>query len=104
VLDLREIASFTDYFVIASGANERQVQAISDAVVENAEGGRYAGDARRRIQERGMDSVRTTAISSSTSLTKKRERFMTWNGSGENRNESSCPPGIFCRGDWFFEK
>jgi len=34
VLDLREIASFTDYFVIASGANERQVQAISDAVVE----------------------------------------------------------------------
>jgi ribosome-associated protein len=34
VLDLREIASFTDYFVIASGGNERQVQAISDAVVE----------------------------------------------------------------------
>jgi ribosome-associated protein len=34
VLDLREIASFTDYFVIASGTNERQVQAISDAVVE----------------------------------------------------------------------
>ncbi|HXQ69973.1 MAG TPA: ribosome silencing factor [Pyrinomonadaceae bacterium] len=34
VLDLREIASFTDYFVIFSGANERQVQAISDAVYE----------------------------------------------------------------------
>jgi ribosome-associated protein len=34
VLDLREIASFTDYFVIASGTNERQVQAISDSVVE----------------------------------------------------------------------
>jgi ribosome-associated protein len=34
VLDLREIASFTDYFVIASGANERQVQAISDEVYE----------------------------------------------------------------------
>lgn len=34
VLDLREIASFTDYFVIANGANERQVQAISDEVVE----------------------------------------------------------------------
>jgi len=32
VLDLREIASFTDYFVIASGTNERQVQAISDGV------------------------------------------------------------------------
>src|SRR5215211_4673340 len=34
VLDLREVASFTDYFVIASGANVRQVQAIADAVQE----------------------------------------------------------------------
>src|SRR5258705_13843113 len=35
VLDLREIASFTDYFVLATGANERQVQAISDEVNES---------------------------------------------------------------------
>ena len=34
VLDLREIASFTDYFVIVSGQNERQVQAISDEIYE----------------------------------------------------------------------
>ncbi|HSS19963.1 MAG TPA: ribosome silencing factor [Pyrinomonadaceae bacterium] len=34
VLDLRDIASFTDYFVITSGTNERQVQAISDEVVD----------------------------------------------------------------------
>jgi ribosome-associated protein len=34
VLDLREIATFTDYFVIASGSNERQVQAISDEIFE----------------------------------------------------------------------
>ena len=34
VLDLREIASFTDFFVLASGANERQVQAIADEVYE----------------------------------------------------------------------
>jgi ribosome-associated protein len=34
VLDLHEIASFTDYFVITSGTNERQVQAISDGIVE----------------------------------------------------------------------
>ncbi len=34
MLDLREIASFTDHFVIASGTNERQVQAISDGVVD----------------------------------------------------------------------
>src|ERR1043166_3078923 len=35
VLDLREIASFSDFFVIVSGANERQVQAISDEVYES---------------------------------------------------------------------
>ena len=35
VLDLREIASFTDHFVITSGNNERQVQAIADGVVES---------------------------------------------------------------------
>lgn len=34
VLDLREIASFTDYFIISSGTNVRQVQAIADEVVE----------------------------------------------------------------------
>ncbi len=34
VLDLREIASFTDYFVITSGKNERQVQAIADEIAE----------------------------------------------------------------------
>lgn len=33
-LDLREIASFTEFFVIASGANQRQVQAISDEINE----------------------------------------------------------------------
>lgn len=35
VLDLREIASFTDYFMIVSGANERQVQAIADEIYES---------------------------------------------------------------------
>jgi len=34
VLDLTGISDFTDYFLICSGTNERQVQAISDAVVE----------------------------------------------------------------------
>ena len=33
-LDLRNIASFTEFFVIASGANQRQVQAIADGVDE----------------------------------------------------------------------
>lgn len=34
VLDLRSISTFTDFFVIVTGANRRQVQAISDEVVE----------------------------------------------------------------------
>ena len=33
-LDLRSIASFTEFFIIASGANQRQVQAISDEINE----------------------------------------------------------------------
>ena len=32
VLDLREVTSFADYFVIASGANSRQIQAIADEI------------------------------------------------------------------------
>ena len=34
VLDLREIASFTEFFVITSGTNQRQVQAIADEIQE----------------------------------------------------------------------
>ena len=34
VLDLRKTAGFTDYFVICSGSNPRQVRAIADAVTE----------------------------------------------------------------------
>ena len=34
VLDLRNIASFTEFFVIASGNNQRQVQAIADEISE----------------------------------------------------------------------
>jgi len=34
VLDLRKAAGFTDYFLIASGNNTRQVRAIADAIIE----------------------------------------------------------------------
>ncbi len=33
-LDLRDIASFTEHFVIATGTNQRQVQAIADEISE----------------------------------------------------------------------
>ncbi|HSB10557.1 MAG TPA: ribosome silencing factor [Blastocatellia bacterium] len=34
LLDLRKIASFTEYFLICSGASSRQVQAVSNAIEE----------------------------------------------------------------------
>jgi len=34
VLDLRKAAGFTDYFVICSGQNPRQIRAIADAVTD----------------------------------------------------------------------
>jgi ribosome-associated protein len=34
VLDLRKAGGFTDYFVLCTGANPRQIQAISDAIEE----------------------------------------------------------------------
>src|SRR5437867_6649883 len=34
VLDLRSVATFTDFFVITSGTNKRQMQAITDEIVE----------------------------------------------------------------------
>ena len=47
VLDLRDIASFTDYFVIANGTNRRQVQAISDEVVEQL---KHSGTRAARVE------------------------------------------------------
>lgn len=32
ILDLREITTFADFFVIASGSNARQIQAIADEI------------------------------------------------------------------------
>ena len=47
VLDLREVATFTDFFVITTGANERQVQAISDEVYDTL---KKAGSAAARVE------------------------------------------------------
>lgn len=37
VLDLKDISSFTDFFLICSGTSTRHTQAICDAVVEQLE-------------------------------------------------------------------
>jgi ribosome-associated protein len=50
VLDLRKAAGFTDFFVIASGTNVRQVRAIADAVMES-----LAGDGVKPAHVEGYD-------------------------------------------------
>jgi len=47
LLDLREIATFTDQFLITSGANQRQVQAIADEVIDRL---KKAGSAAARVE------------------------------------------------------
>jgi len=37
ILDLREVPSFTDFFVICSGVSDTQMEGISDAVLEELE-------------------------------------------------------------------
>jgi len=37
VLDLRKAAGFTDFFVICSGTNPRQIRAIADGVIDSLE-------------------------------------------------------------------
>ena len=34
ILHLEKVSDFTDYFVVMSGSNERQVQALADGIVE----------------------------------------------------------------------
>lgn len=50
VLDLRKAAGFTDYFVVCSGANPRQIRAIADAVME-----RLAGEGAKPAHVEGYD-------------------------------------------------
>lgn len=52
MLDLREVTSFTDYFVICSGSNQRQIQAIADAVGEL-----LAGEGRKPISVEGYQNA-----------------------------------------------
>ncbi len=58
-LDLREIASFTEFFIICSGANQRQVQAISDEINEQLKKQlKVKSDSHRRLQRRRMGFAR----------------------------------------------
>ena len=52
VLDLRPITAFADYFIICSGGNTRQIQAIADEVEQQL---KKAGD--RALSVEGYDNA-----------------------------------------------
>jgi len=52
VLDLRALTSFTDYFIICSGSNQRQIQAVSDEV-----GRRLKKEGRAPLSVEGYDNA-----------------------------------------------
>jgi len=52
VLDLRAITAFADFFVLASGSNARQIQAIADEVEQQL---KKAGDRAQNIE--GYDNA-----------------------------------------------
>ncbi|GIV65073.1 MAG: ribosomal silencing factor RsfS [Bellilinea sp.] len=35
-MDIQDIATFTDYFILCSGSSERMIESLADAVMENA--------------------------------------------------------------------
>ena len=38
ILDIREMSSFTDYFLIVSGSSDRRVQTIAESIVQEMKG------------------------------------------------------------------
>ena len=55
VLDLRDTPAFTDFFVVCSGQNVRQVQAIADSIEEALRAAKVQAVACRRLRPGGMD-------------------------------------------------
>lgn len=54
LLDLREIVSYTDYFVVCTGSNSRQTKAISDHVVDRM---KELGHSKPRRRESDLDGT-----------------------------------------------
>ena len=52
LLDLREIVSYTDYFVVCTGSNSRQTKAISDHLVDRM---RELGHSKPRRRETDLE-------------------------------------------------
>ena len=71
VLDVRDLITITDYFVICSGSSERQVDTIADEVVKELKG-IGVRPVRRRARREPAGNWWTSSTSSSTCSTRKR--------------------------------
>jgi ribosome-associated protein len=89
VLDLRDVATFTDYFLITSGTNVRQVQAIADEVVA-----RLKTHDTRAARVEGYKSAEWVLVDYGDFIVhvfeERRDGFMTWRGYGVKQNPLPC--------------
>jgi ribosome-associated protein len=86
VIDLREIASFTEFFVVASGGNQRQVQAISDEINEQLKKQLDSRPVRIEGYASGEWILLDYGDLSSTFSRKTHASFTIWNDCGVTRN------------------
>ena len=70
VLDVRELITITDYFVIVSGASERQVKTIADEVVRDVKE-KGVRPVRREGESGAAGSCSTSSTSWSTCSTRR---------------------------------
>ena len=91
VLDLRKAAGFTDYFVICSGTNPRQIRAIADSVTE-ALAATASSPRTLKATTDPNGSCSTTSTSSSTSSPRRRAIFYglerLWGNAEQTRRSS----------------
>src|SRR5882762_6558705 len=81
-------SGFTDYFMVCSGSNPRQIQTIADEVQDQLEKiGQRVTHIEGYSRRSGCCSI--TWTSSSTSSTSNRASITTWSGCGSRRRRSA---------------
>ena len=85
ILDMRDVVSYTDHFVICSGRNPRQAQAIADQIARGAEARPADGRGGSRGTVRATGSCSTTSTWSCTSSRPRRAR-----STGSRRSGARC--------------
>ncbi len=91
VLDLRALDSFTDYFVICSGQNARQVQAIADAIEEGLREEQREAGPRRGVRARRVGAARLLRFRRPRVQQPARASSTRSSGCGAARNGRRCP-------------